>query len=97
MSVVSRKEVEHVARLARLALEEAELGQLASQLDEILQYVRQLAAVSTEAVEPTSHVLPLSNVMRPDETRQAVSAEDVLKIAPSRHGQFVKVPKIVDR
>lgn len=96
MSVVSVKEVQQVAWLARLHLKDAELNRLAAQLDEILEYVRQLQAVPTEGVEPTSHVLPLSNIMRKDQLQPSSAPEDVLIIAPARHGQLFKVPKIVD-
>ena len=96
MSVVSVKEVQQVAWLARLHLKETELNRLAAQLDEILEYVRQLQAVPTEGVEPTSHVLPLSNIMRKDQLQPSSAPEGVLTIAPARHGRLFKVPKIVD-
>ena len=66
MAVVTPDVVTYVARLARLRLEGQALDQLAAQLDEILGYVQQLQSVSTDQVEPTSHVLPLSNVLRKD-------------------------------
>jgi len=94
--VVSVKDVEKVAYLARLQLGQAELTQFAAQLDEILKYVQQLQAVSTDGVEPTSHVLPLANVMRLDQITPSVTPEEVLHIAPVRHGQLFKVPKIIE-
>ena len=96
MSVVSVKDVEHVALLARLQLQPDELAKLAGQLDEILQYVQQLQTVSTKGVEPTSHVLGLSNITRADESVQAVSPEAVLSLAPARQGPFFKVPKVIE-
>jgi len=95
-NVVTVKDVEKVAYLARLSLEESELKTLSAQLDEILKYVQQLQAVSTDRVEPTSHVLPLSNIMRPDQLKPVTVSEEVLAIAPARHGQLFKVPKIID-
>jgi len=96
MAIVTSKDVQQVAYLARVQLHEAELGTLAPQLDEILEYVRQLQAVSTEGVEPTSHVLPLSNITRPDQITPSVPPEEVLSLAPARHGHLFKVPKILE-
>jgi aspartyl-tRNA(Asn)/glutamyl-tRNA(Gln) amidotransferase subunit C len=96
MGVVSAKEVSDVAFLARLQLEEAELARLSAQLDDILKYVQQLQAVSTDGVEPTSHVLPLANVTRADQIKLSVNPEQALAIAPARHGQLFKVPKILE-
>ena len=66
---ITLAEVEHVARLARLALDADEKDRMRSQLDAILGYVEQLRRVDTAGVEPTAHVLPLVNVMRDDEVR----------------------------
>ena len=96
MAVVNQQEVEQVAFLARLALAEAEAAKLASQLDQILQYVQQLQAIPTDEVKPTSHVLALSNITRPDQRQPCVPPEDVLRLAPERHNQFFKVPKILE-
>ena len=96
MAVVSRQEIQQVALLARLKLGEQELATFCAQLDDILNYVRQLQAVSTDSVEPTSHVLPLSNITRPDERRPCLPPEALLAIAPARHGQLVKVPKVIE-
>ena len=96
MNTVDVKTVQQVARLARLQLDEAQQARFAAQLAEILQYVQQLQQVPTDGVEPTSHVVPLSNVMRPDEQRPSTAPEAVLAIAPARHGQLYKVPKIIE-
>lgn len=96
MSVVNPEIIKQVALLARLSLEGDALKQLATQLDEILAYVQQLEAVSTDHVEPTSHVLPLSNVLRKDEPRPSLSQEAVIKLAPDAQAPFVKVPKVIE-
>lgn len=96
MGVVTPEIVKQVALLARLRLEGEALSQLASQLDEILAYVQKLQAVSTERVEPTSHVLPLSNVLRQDEPRPSLAQPDVVALAPASHPPFVAVPKVID-
>ena len=96
MGVVTPDIVKQVAALARLRLEGQTLSQIAAQLDEILQYVQQLQAVPTEKVPPTSHVLPLSNVMRKDELGRSLSQDIVVALAPAVQPPFVKVPKVID-
>ena len=96
MSVITPEVVQQVARLARLRLEGPALAQLAAQLDHILQYVQHLQAVPTERIEPTSHVLPLSNVLRPDTPRPCLSQDAVMAMAPSAQPPFVSVPKVIE-
>ena len=96
MGVVTPDIVKQVAQLARLRLEGPALSQLATQLDEILAYVQQLQAVATDRVEPTSHVLPLSNVLRRDEPQPCLPQEAVLALAPAAQRPFVKVPKVIE-
>ena len=96
MSVVTPEIVKHVALLARLRLEGEALARTAAQLDEILEYVKSLQAVATDGVEPTSHVLPLSNVLRPDEVRASLRQEDVTALAPAKQPPYVKVPKVIE-
>ena len=97
MSVVTPDVVKQVAFLARLRLEGPALAQIAAQLDEILAYVQQLSAVNTDQVEPTSHVLPLTNVLRKDEARPSLPAETVTALAPAAHPPFVAVPKVIEQ
>ena len=96
MAIVTPEVIQQVALLARLRLEGPVLTQLAAQLDEILAYVQQLQAVPTEGIEPTSHVLPLSNVLRKDEPRPSLSQQAVLALAPASQKPFVKVPKVIE-
>ena len=96
MGVVTPETVKQVALLARLQLEGQALEQFSGQLDEILQYVQQLQTVSTDGIEPTSHVLPLSNVLRKDEPVPSLSQEAVLALAPAHQRPFVKVPKVIE-
>ncbi len=96
MAVVTPDIVKQVAMLARLRLEGKALTQLAAQLDEILQYVQQLQAVDTTGVEPTSHVLPLSNILRKDEPQPSLSQEAVAALAPAAHPPFIAVPKVIE-
>jgi aspartyl-tRNA(Asn)/glutamyl-tRNA(Gln) amidotransferase subunit C len=93
---ITLAEVEHVARLARLALDADEKERMRSQLDAILGYVEQLRRVNTDGVEPTAHVLPLVNVLRDDEVRPSYPVEAMLANAPdAEDGQF-RVPRILE-
>src|SRR3989338_1666006 len=96
MAVVTPEVIAQVARLARLRLEGPDLTRFAEQLDEILQYVQRLRAVDTERVEPTTHVLPLSNVLRKDEPRPSLLTEAVIALAPARRPPFIAVPKVIE-
>ena len=96
MAVVTSEIVKQVAHLARLRLEGQALTQIAAQLDEILQYVQQLQAVDTEGIEPTTHVLPLTNVLRKDEPTPSLSQDAVVALAPVAAPPFVKVPKVIE-
>ena len=93
---ITIKDVEHVARLARLELNEAEKEQMRSQLDSILSYIDKLNALDTSTVEPTSHSLPMVNVFREDEIRLSLPQEEALANAPDRHDLFFRVPRILE-
>jgi aspartyl-tRNA(Asn)/glutamyl-tRNA(Gln) amidotransferase subunit C len=94
--MISREEVEHVARLARLALSDTEKDRMGAELSAILTYIDKLKALETEDVEPTSHAVPLVNVMRDDETRPCLTREDMLANAPDRVGDLFRVPRIIE-
>jgi aspartyl-tRNA(Asn)/glutamyl-tRNA(Gln) amidotransferase subunit C len=96
MSEITRAEVAHLARLARLALDDSELDRLASQLDVILGAVAKIGEVSdAEGVQPMTHAVPLENVMRPDEVRPGLTPEQALSGAPEAEQQRFKVPRIL--
>jgi aspartyl-tRNA(Asn)/glutamyl-tRNA(Gln) amidotransferase subunit C len=94
--VISREDVEHVARLARLALSEAEAERMRDQLSGILAYIDKLRALDTSGVEPTSHAVPLVNVMREDETRPCLPPDEALANAPDRSDALFRVPRIIE-
>ncbi len=96
MSVVTPEIVKQVAQLARLRLEGEALTQTASQLDQILEYVQRLQKVSTDQVEPTTHVLPLSNVLRSDQPSASLPQEAVTRLAPASKPPYIKVPKVIE-
>jgi aspartyl-tRNA(Asn)/glutamyl-tRNA(Gln) amidotransferase subunit C len=94
--MISREEVQHVARLARLALTDEELERMREQLDVILAYIDKLRELDGEGVEPTSHAVPLVNVMRDDEVAPCLSQEAALANAPDRAGELFRVPRIIE-
>jgi aspartyl-tRNA(Asn)/glutamyl-tRNA(Gln) amidotransferase subunit C len=94
--MISREDVEHVARLARLALTPEELERMREQLSAILAHIDALKAVDTTGVEPTSHAVPQFNVMRDDEPRPCFPRDVMLENAPDRAGEFFRVPRIIE-
>lgn len=93
---INRKDVEHVAELARLELNDEEKAKFTLQLNSILQFAEKLNELDTDGVEPTTHVQPLSNVMREDEARPSIPREKALRNAPEQQdGQF-KVPAVLE-
>jgi aspartyl-tRNA(Asn)/glutamyl-tRNA(Gln) amidotransferase subunit C len=93
---LSREEVDHVALLARLDLTDEEREQFTTQLNSILEHFQALTQLDTSGIEPTSHVIPLSNVMRDDQVRPSLSPEDVMANAPDRAAETFRVPRIVE-
>ncbi len=96
MASITRAEVAHLARLARLALDDDELDRFAGQLDEILRAVARVSEVAAEELPPTSHALPLTNVMRADEVRPGLTQAEALSGAPSTEGGRFRVPRILE-
>jgi aspartyl-tRNA(Asn)/glutamyl-tRNA(Gln) amidotransferase subunit C len=90
--VIEREQVLHVARLSRLRLSETEIDTLAGELSSILDHVDKLAEVDIEGVEPTSHVVPLENVLRPDEPRPSLDRDVALSQAPDPADGAFRVP-----
>ena len=89
---ITRAEVLHVARLARLALREDEIERLQGQLNAILDAVGKVSELDLADVPPTSHPLALVNVLAPDEPAPSLPLEDALANAPEREGDFFRVP-----
>lgn len=96
MSTITRDEVAHLARLARLALTDEELDHYASQLDVILEAVARVSEVASEDVPPTSHPVPLTNVFRADVQRPGLDQGQALSGAPSAEDGRFRVPRILD-
>ncbi|MFF5990053.1 MULTISPECIES: Asp-tRNA(Asn)/Glu-tRNA(Gln) amidotransferase subunit GatC [Prauserella] len=95
MSNISRDEVAHLAKLARLAVTEKELDVFAGQLDQILDAVAKVGEVAADDIPPTSHAVPLTNVFRADEIRPSLSQEQALSGAPAAEEGRFRVPRIL--
>ena len=94
---ITREEVQHVARLARLSLQEAEAERLREQLSAILDYVRQLDRLDTRDVVPTSHAIETGTPFRDDVVEPFGDKEALLANAPDRLNDFFRVPRIIGR
>ena len=92
---ISPEQVRHVAKLARLALSDRQIGTFTSQLESILEYVAKLDEVDMTGVDPRTHALPLHNVLRDDVVEPSLPVEQVLSNAPESDGPFFKVPKVI--
>lgn len=95
MSKISRDEVAHLARLARLALTDDELDSYAGQLDAILGHVSQIQSVDVTGVEPTDNPLKNVNVSRPDVVQPCLTQEEALAAAPRAEDGRFAVPRIL--
>ena len=93
---ISKEDIEHIALLARLYLTEGEKELFGTQLSSILDYMEKLNELDTTDVEPISHVLPLSNVMRNDVSGPSIKKDDALMNAPDHTDKFFRVPKIIE-
>ena len=93
---ITREEVLHVARLARLSMSAAEADEMREQLDNILAYIRQLDRLDTADVVPTSHAVEMGTPFREDSVHPFEEKEGILKNAPDREGDFFRVPRILE-
>ena len=92
---ITRADVSHLARLARIAMTDAELDHLAVQLDVILGAVARVQEVAAEDIPPTTHAVPVTNVYRPDEATPCLGAELALAAAPAAEDGRFRVPQIL--
>lgn len=93
---ITSKDVEKVALLSRLEINEADMEAMTGQLNSILDYVDVLNKVDTENIQPTAHVLPMKNVMREDVVKPSLARELALANAPEAEDGYFKVPKVVE-
>lgn len=94
---LDKKQVEHIARLARLGLAEDEKEKFANQLSSILDYVEKLNSIDTKGVEETAQVTGIENVMRPDEIEDwgQATKDALIAAAPEKEGRFIKTKPIL--
>ena len=93
---IDKTTLEYVAHLARIELQPKELEKLSKQLQDILDFIDKLKKIDTKDISPTSHILPLKNVLRQDEPRPSLPSENTLMNAPVREDNFFVVPKVID-
>jgi len=93
--MISKEEVLHIAKLAKLSLSEEEVELFQEQLGRILEYFRKLEEVDTDDVEPLKHVITAGNVFREDEPQESIRPEEALKNAPKRRDDYFEVPKVI--
>ncbi len=93
---IDKKTVEHVAHLARIDLKDNELDKLVPQLKGILDFIDTLSKLDVSNVVPTSHILPVNNVLREDKPHKSLSPDQALKNAPDGRGNFFGVPKVIE-
>lgn len=96
MAKLTKEEVKHVAHLARLAITEEEAEKFAEQLGKITDFAEQLNELDTTNVEPTSHVLPLVNVLREDVAKEGLSRDKVMLNVKEQEAGQIKVPSIME-
>jgi aspartyl-tRNA(Asn)/glutamyl-tRNA(Gln) amidotransferase subunit C len=96
MAKLSKEEVKHVAHLARLAITEEEAEKFAEQLGKITDFAEQLSELDTTNVEPTSHVLPIVNVLREDVAQKGLDRDVMMLNVKEQEGGQVKVPPILE-
>jgi len=93
---ITRAEVEHVAKLARLALQESELDALTGQMDAILDYVEKLKELDTDGIVPTSHAVPMENAFREDAVKDSIGVDNALSNAPESGDGCFRVPRVIE-
>jgi len=93
---ISKDQVEYVARLANLELNDEEKEIFTRQLDSILSYMDKLNQLDTANVDPTSHVLPIKNIFRQDNVKPSLPKEEALANAPDQKNGFFRVPRVIE-
>jgi len=93
---VDESTVRRVAKLARIAVSDAEVAKLRGELDAILSFVEELSGLDVDGVEPMTSVIPTALRLRDDVVDDGEDAEKVLRNAPAREGDFYVVPKVVE-
>ncbi len=93
---MDKNTVKYAANLSRIELQENELERLAKQLEDILGFIDKLNKIDIKNINPTSHILPINNVLREDVPGSSLPSEKTLSNAPKRQGNFFVVPKVIE-
>lgn len=93
--MITTKDIEYVAKLAKLNLSAEEKEMLVAQMGDIVEFANNISKLDTENVKPTNHILEVKNVFREDELKESYSREDILKNAPAKEAGCIVVPSIV--
>lgn len=96
MSSAPQLNIDHVAKLARLALTSEEKAKFSQQLGDVLHHIEQLAKVDVTGVEPTAHAFAVYNVWQDDNARPGLSVDEALRNAPAQRENMIVVPKVVE-
>ncbi|MBI9071573.1 MAG: Asp-tRNA(Asn)/Glu-tRNA(Gln) amidotransferase subunit GatC [Melioribacteraceae bacterium] len=94
---VSKDDVKHIAKLARLKLNDEEIESYTGNLNDILKYIDKLNELELDDVEPLSHPVENTNVFREDELKESTTTDEALKNAPDRTDQYFRVPKVISQ
>ena len=96
MSQTADLNIDHIAKLARLALTHDEKAKFSQQLGDVLHHIEQLAKLDVTGVEPTAHASPVFNVWQADVAQPGLSVADALRNAPAQRDHMIAVPKVVE-
>lgn len=91
-----RMDIDYVAKLARLKLDDQERDRYSRQLSDILSYIHKLNQLDTHDVEPTQHILGLKNVSRPDAVKPFLNTQEILEHAPAVRSSYFIVPQVIE-
>lgn len=93
---ISKETIQYVAHLSRLDLKQPELDKFSAQLAGIIGFIDKLSNADINQVAPTSHILPINNVLREDRPKESLPVEKALENSPQREGSFFTVPKVIE-
>ncbi len=96
MPNITKETIGYVAHLSRIELKPEELDKFSGQLKDILRFIDKLDKLDTEGTSPTSHILPVNNVLREDSPGESLSSKEALENAPCTRGNFFLVPKVIE-
>ena len=93
--MVTTKDIEYIAKLAKLNLSAEEKERLVLQMGDIVEFANQVSSLDTEGIDPANHILKIQNVFREDEVKESYSRDDILKNAPAKEAGCIVVPNII--